>query len=273
MSEKAKVIVVMPAYNAVKTVERTYADIPKETVDHVILVDDASHDDTPVVAYGLGVQVLVHRQNYGYGANQKTCYSEALRQGADVVIMVHADHQYDPTRIPDMIAPILNGEADMMMGTRIAEGKALEGGMPLWKFVANRCLTTLENLVLGQQLTDLHTGFRAYSRDLLEHVPWFMNSDDFVFDTEMIVQAVACGYRIGETPVPARYFDEASSVNFRVSTRYGLLTLWVLLRYLLHRVGLRRNSQFARNDEVAWTKAVKAERYEQFFAQPRLTES
>jgi hypothetical protein len=149
----------------------------------------------------------------GYGANQKTCYSHALQRGADVVVMVHADHQYDPTRIPAIIAPILAGEADMMMGTRIAEGKALEGGMPLWKFVANRALTTLQNAIFGQKLTDLHTGFRAYSRQLLEEIPWYLNSNDFVFDSQMIAQAVACGFRLGETPVPARYFDEASSVE------------------------------------------------------------
>lgn len=273
MSEKPKIIVVMPAYNAVKTIERTYADVPKDIVDHVIVVDDASPDNTPEVAYQLGLQVLVHRENYGYGANQKTCYSEALRQGADIVIMVHADHQYDPTRIPEMIEPILSGRADMMMGTRIAEGKALEGGMPLWKFIANRFLTTLENLILGQHLTDLHTGFRAYSREFLEHVPWFMNSDDFVFDTEMIVQAVACGYRIGETPVPARYFDEASSVNFWVSTRYGFLTLLVLLRYLFHRIGLRATPQFLRSNQVVWSQSVQSDRYEQYYSPPLLTKS
>jgi glycosyltransferase involved in cell wall biosynthesis len=264
MSSSANIVVVMPAYNAVRTVERTYADIPANLVDHVLLVDDASHDQTAQVAHELGIQVIVHRQNYGYGANQKTCYSEALRLGADVVVMVHADHQYDPTRIPAMVAPILAGQADMMLGTRIAEGKALQGGMPLWKFVANRALTTLENVVLGQQLTDLHTGFRAYSRHFLEHVPWFMNSDDFVFDTEMIVQGVACGYRLGETPVPARYFDEASSVNFRVSLRYGVKTVGVLGRYLLHRTGLWYNQQFTRTDAINWTQANQTERYDHY---------
>lgn len=268
MSSKPKVIVVMPAYNAVRTIQRTYADIPHEVVDEVIVVDDASHDATPAQAARLGddVLVLVHRRNLGYGANQKTCYSQALRRGADVVVMVHADLQYDPKRIPQMIAPILAGEADMMLGTRIADGKALEGGMPLWKYASNRVLTTLENVILRQKLTDLHTGFRAYSCDLLQHVPWFLNSDDFVFDTEMIVQAVACGYRLGETPVPARYFEEASSVNFRVSLRYGIKTLGVLLRYMLHWTGVRRSRQFMRASANQWEQEITSEHYERYEA-------
>lgn len=233
-----KIIVVMPAYNAARTLERTYADIPHDLVQTVIVVDDASHDNTVALAKSLGLQVLAHRQNHGYGANQKTCYTHALAQGADVVVMVHADHQYDPTKIPQLIQPILDGQADMMLGTRIAEGKALQGGMPLWKFIANRILTTLENRILGQHLTDLHTGFRAYNRALLSQIPWQQNSNDFVFDTQMIVQAVAFGFRLGEAPVPARYFDEASSVNFGVSVRYGFKTLGVLGLYLLHRIGL-----------------------------------
>jgi glycosyltransferase involved in cell wall biosynthesis len=228
---KPRVIVVMPAYNAARTIERTVADISREVVDEILVVDDASRDDTVPIAQRLGLRVLVHRRNRGYGANQKTCYTEALSRGADIVVMVHADHQYDPTRIPQLIAPIQNNTADMMLGTRMADGKALEGGMPIWKFISNRFLTTLENVVLRQNLSDCHTGFRAYSRRLLETVPWFLNSDDFVFDTQMIVQAVACGFRLGETPVPARYFDEASSVNFRVSVRYGLRTLQTLWAY------------------------------------------
>lgn len=269
MSEKPYVIVVMPAYNASRTIERTYADIPLDIVDEIIVVDDASHDDTPAVASNLGLRVLVHRQNYGYGANQKTCYREALRLGADIVIMVHADHQYDPTRIPQLIAPIIAGEADMMMGTRIADGRALEGGMPIWKFVANRILTTIENAVLGQHLTDLHTGFRAYNRQLLEGVPWYLNSDDFVFDSEMIVQAVACGFRISEASVPSRYFDEASSVNFWVSLRYGTQTLRVMLRYLLHRLKIRPNAQFVRVGEPQWQKDTLQERHDVYSAKPR----
>lgn len=268
MSEKPHVIVVMPAYNAARTIERTYADIPLDVVDEIIVVDDASHDDTPAVASSLGLRVLVHRQNYGYGANQKTCYREALKLGADIVIMVHADHQYDPTRIPQLIAPIIAGEADMMMGTRIADGRALEGGMPVYKFIANRILTTIENTVLGQRLTDLHTGFRAYNRQLLEGVPWFLNSDDFVFDSEMIVQAVACGFRIGESSVPARYFDEASSVNFWVSLRYGMQTLKVMSRYLMHRLKLRHNPQFVRVGEPQWQREILQERHEVYQKAP-----
>lgn len=261
-AEKPVIVVVMPAYNAARTLERTYQDIPLGLVDQVIVVDDASHDDTAALAARLGLRTLVHRRNMGYGANQKTCYTEALRLGADIVIMVHADHQYDPTRIPALIQPILDGRCDMVLGTRIADGQALKGGMPLWKFVANRFLTTTENLVLGQRLTDLHTGMRAYSRELLERVPWWLNSDDFVFDTEMIVQAAACGFRLGEVSVPARYFDEASSVNFRVSTRYGLQTLNVLRRYLLHRLGVAPRDQFRRADAGRHEQARLAERYE-----------
>lgn len=254
----------MPAYNASRTLERTYLDIPLDLVSHVIVVDDASHDDTPELAAKLGLRTLVHRKNLGYGANQKTCYAEALALGADVVIMVHADHQYDPTRIPQLIAPILEGKADMMLGTRIADGQALQGGMPIWKFIANRALTTTENIVLGQKLTDLHTGMRAYSREFLEHVPWWLNSDDFVFDSEMIVQGVACGFRLSEAPVPARYFEEASSVNFSVSTRYGLQTLDVLRRYLFHKAGITKNPQFVRaaNETTRWQVPELRERYE-----------
>jgi len=264
MPDQAKVVVVMPAYNATSTIEATYADIPQDIVSEIIVVDDASQDDTAAVAHRLGLHVLVHRENMGYGANQKTCYSHALQRGAEVVVMVHADHQYDPTRIPAIIAPILAGEADMMLGTRIAEGKALQGGMPLWKFVANRTLTTLQNMVFGQHLTDLHTGFRAYSRQLLEEVPWYLNSNDFVFDSQMIAQAVACGFRLGETPVPARYFDEASSVNFVVSTRYGLKTLVVLLLFLMHRLGLRKLQLFTRAAPSRWQQEIQTDAYEHF---------
>jgi glycosyltransferase involved in cell wall biosynthesis len=262
MPDQAKVVVVMPAYNADSTIEATYADIPQNIVSEIIVVDDASHDNTAAVAHRLGLHVLVHRENMGYGANQKTCYSYALKRNADVVVMVHADHQYDPTRISAIIAPILAGEADMMLGTRIAEGKALDGGMPLWKFIANRLLTTLQNAIFGQKLTDLHTGFRAYSRDLLEQVPWFLNSNDFVFDSQMIAQAVACGFRLGETPVPARYFDEASSVNFTVSTRYGIKTLAVLLLFLIHRLGIRKLRLFTRADPSRWQERVPSDYYE-----------
>jgi glycosyltransferase involved in cell wall biosynthesis len=247
-----RVIVVMPAYNAARTLEQTYHDIPPGVVDHVILVDDVSRDETVEVARRLGLQVVIYVQNRGYGGNQKTCYLEALRSGADVVVMLHPDYQYDSTRIPALIAPILRGECDMMLGSRLlrepgATGNpTLAGGMPIWKYISNRFLTICENIVLGQRLSECHTGFRAYNRRLLETVPFLLNSDDFVFDTEMIVQAVAFGFRIGEIAVPTRYFEEASSVNFRRSVVYGLATLWVLLRYLLHRSGIRRHPQYSR---------------------------
>lgn len=247
-----RVIVVMPAYNAARTLERTYHDIPPGVVDHVILVDDVSQDETVEVARRLGLEVVIHIQNRGYGGNQKTCYLEALRDGADVVVMLHPDYQYDSTRIPELIAPIVAGEYDMMLGSRLLGGNgwwrspALQGGMPIWKYISNRFLTICENIVLGQHLSECHTGFRAYSRQLLETVPFLLNSDDFVFDTEMIVQAVAFNFRIGEIAVETRYFEEASSVNFRRSVIYGLATLWVLVRYLLHRSGLRRSPQFSR---------------------------
>jgi glycosyltransferase involved in cell wall biosynthesis len=248
--DSQRVVVVMPAYNAAQTLERTYHDIPPGVVDHVILVDDVSRDHTVDVAQRLGLQVEIHVQNRGYGGNQKTCYLEALRWGADVVVMLHPDYQYDSTRIPALIEPILRGDYDMMLGSRLLRmpgqrsNPALAGGMPLWKFVANRFLTISENLVLGQRLSECHTGFRAYNRTLLETVPFLLNSDDFVFDTEMIVQAVNYGFRIGEIGVPTRYFEEASSVNFRRSVVYGLSTLQVLLRYKLHQSGLRRYRQF-----------------------------
>lgn len=249
MSQKQRVIVVMPAYNAARTLERTYNDIPPGVVDHVILVDDVSRDETVEVARQLNLQVVVHLQNRGYGGNQKTCYLEALKAGADVVVMLHPDYQYDSTRIPALIEPILRGEYDMMLGSRLLDdgtGGPLAGGMPIWKYISNRFLTICENVVLGQQLSEFHTGFRAYNRRLLETVPFLLNSDDFVFDTEMIVQAVAFGFRIGEIAVPTRYFPEASSVNFRRSVVYGLSTLDVLRRYQLHRSGVARTPQFSR---------------------------
>jgi glycosyltransferase involved in cell wall biosynthesis len=248
----------MPAYNAARTIESTVAALPHELVHEVIVVDDGSHDGTAALAKRLGLQVIQHPRNLGYGMNQKTCYRAALRRGADIVVMVHADHQYDPAYIRQLTGAILEGQADMMLGSRIAGGRALAGGMPLWKYLANRFLTVLENLILGQRLTDLHTGFRAYSRYFLERVPWFMNGNDFVFDTQMIVQAVACGFKLGETPVPARYFAEASSVGLRVSLIYGFQTLAVLGRYLLHRSGVRPSRQFQRAPVDEWLRKTCA---------------
>ena len=232
----------MPAYNAAKTLERTYADIPHTIVDRIILVDDVSHDATVDIARILGLDVIVHRQNRGYGGNQKTCYGAALEAGADVVVMLHPDYQYDATRIPALIEPIVDGRADLVLGSRFL-GDPLAGGMPRWKFVSNRFLTIVENLAFGLRLSEYHTGLRAYSRHLLETIPYQLNSDDFVFDQELVAQVVAAGMRsrIGEIAVPTRYFEEASSVGFKRSVVYGLSTLRVVARYLLHRLRVRRS--------------------------------
>jgi glycosyltransferase involved in cell wall biosynthesis len=236
-----KTIVVMPAYNAAMTLEDTWKLIPRKIVDEILVVDDASLDATITVANGLGLKVIPHPHNVGYGGNQKTCYMEALRDGATIVVMLHPDGQYDPSLIPDLIAPIQAGEADMVLGSRLATpGSARAGGMPLWKYAANRFLTTVENRVLGQQFSELHTGYRAYSRRFLDTVPFLRNSNDFVFDTEVIVQAVSTGMRIVEVPVSTRYFDDASSIGLRTSVVYGLKTLWTLVRYGLHRSGIHQ---------------------------------
>jgi glycosyltransferase involved in cell wall biosynthesis len=236
-----RVVIVMPAYNAARTLERTYVDIPHALIDRIILVDDVSRDETVQIARQLGLDVHIHQQNRGYGGNQKTCYEHALAAGAGVIVMLHPDYQYDATRIPALIEPILNGSADMVLGSRLL-GDPLAGGMPRWKYLSNRFLTALENLAFGLRLSEYHTGFRAYSRQLLETIPYDANSDDFVFDQELVSQAVACGFRISEIPVETRYFDEASSVGFRRSVVYGLATLKVVLRHALHRSRLRRSA-------------------------------
>ncbi len=246
MNEQPKIVVVLPAYNAAKTLEKTYVDLPKEKISKIILVDDVSQDQTVEVAKSLGLSVVIHVQNRGYGGNQKTCYLEALKDNADVVVMLHPDHQYDSRLVPELVQPILDGKADMVMGSRILNGRALEGGMPIWKYVANRLLTILENLVFGTRLTDCHSGFRAYSRRLLVTVPFLLNADDFVFDSQMIAQTAYLHFPIAEIPVQARYFPEASSVNFRVSTIYGLKTLGVAFRFILQRTGLVRFRIFDR---------------------------
>ncbi len=239
-----RVVVVMPAYNAAKTLERTYNDLPKDVVDQVILVDDVSQDETVEIARKLGLEVIVHIQNKGYGGNQKTCYIKALEDGADIVVMLHPDYQYDSTLVPELIRPIQEGEADMVLGSRFLTGGTLAGGMPLYKYVSNRFLTLVENIALGQHLSECHTGFRAYSRRMLETIPFLLNSDNFVFDTEVIAQAVAFGFRIAEIGVPTRYFEEASSVNFRNSVIYGLSTLATMARYLLAKWGIASYPQF-----------------------------
>lgn len=244
--KRDRVIVVMPAYNAAKTLERTYRDLPKDIIEKVILVDDVSFDETVEIAQKLGMDVVPHIQNKGYGGNQKTCYLKALEAGADIVVMLHPDYQYDPTLVPDMLRPIQEGRADMVLGSRFLGSGALAGGMPVYKYISNRFLTTVENLVLGQHLSECHTGFRAYSRKMLETIPFLLNSDDFVFDTEVIAQAVAFGFRIAEIGVPTRYFAEASSVNFKRSVIYGMSTLSVMVRYLLTKHHVVEYSQFTK---------------------------
>lgn len=241
---RPKVVVVMPAYNAGKTLRMTYEAIPKDNVDYVILVDDGSKDDTLAVAKELHLEVFVHARNFGYGGNQKTCYTEALKAGAEIIVMLHPDYQYDPTLLPDIVAPIEAGEADVVLGSRFMGGSVMKQGMPWWKFLGNRFLTNLQNWVLGQNLAEYHTGYRAFSRRVLEEAPFLLNSDKFVFDQEMLVQAVQLNFRIKEIPVPTRYFPEASSASFSASVRYGLSILWLLARFELHRRSLVVQKQF-----------------------------
>ncbi|MFH1783796.1 MAG: glycosyltransferase family 2 protein [bacterium] len=239
--EKKKVVIVMPAYNAASTLKKTVADIPEGLVDEIILVDDASSDDTVEIAKKLGIRTFVHGKNKGYGANQKTCYEEAIRSEADIVVMLHPDYQYDSRLIAYMINPLKDGLYDVMLGSRIrTREEVLEGGMPLYKYISNRFLTIVENIVLGQNLSEFHTGFRAYTRQVIETLPWKFNSDDFVFDTEFLVASVSFGFKIGETHVPARYFKEASSINFRRSVVYGISTLWVLVKFILHKWKIKK---------------------------------
>jgi glycosyltransferase involved in cell wall biosynthesis len=237
-------MVVMPAYNAAKTLKTTYDAIPMDNVDRVILVDDGSRDETLQIAKELELEVFVHSRNFGYGANQKTCYTEALKAGADIIVMLHPDYQYDPALLPNVIAPIKAGDADIVLGSRLLQGHVLAQGMPWWKFAGNRFLTWVENGVLGLSLSEYHTGYRAYDRRVLEEVPFLLNSDNFVFDQEMIVQAAHLGFRIKEVPVPTRYFPEASSASFVASANYGFSILFLLGRYLLHRLALVNQKQF-----------------------------
>ena len=247
MNGHPKVIVVMPAYNAAETLVDTYQRIPPDLVERVILVDDGSIDETVHVAEKLDLELIVHPHNAGYGANQKTCYMEALREGAEIVIMLHPDGQYDPDIIPQMIAAIRDGEGDFVLGSRfLPPSGALAGGMPRYKYLANRFLTAVENLVMGTKLSECHTGYRAYSRKLLETVPFLRNSNNFVFDTEMIFQTHHFGFRFAEVPVSTRYFNEASSISLLSSLQYGLSTLWVAGRYLLHRTKLWQFDIFRR---------------------------
>lgn len=233
-----KIAVVMPAYNAEATLRRTVEELPREVVDDIVVVDDGSHDQTVALARELGLFVHVHEKNRGYGGNQKTCYQLALKRGADVVVMVHPDYQYSPRLVTAMASMIASGHYDLVLGSRILGGRARQGGMPLYKYIANRLLTATENLLLGAKLSEFHTGFRAFSRRLLETLPLEENSDDFVFDNEMIAQAIHFGFTLGEISCPTRYFAEASSIGFLRSCRYGFGVLRVALAYRAMRLGL-----------------------------------
>jgi glycosyltransferase involved in cell wall biosynthesis len=238
-----RIAVVMPAYNAEKTLEITVREL-SEVVDIKILVDDSSKDQTALLSKRLGVHTFIHDANYGYGRNQQTCYREALAAGADIVVMVHPDYQYTPSLVPAMAGMIASGVYDMVLGSRILGGGALKGGMPVYKYFANRVLTAFQNVFLGVKLSEYHTGFRAFSRELLETLPILENSDDFVFDNQMIAQAVMFGFRIGEISCPTKYFAEASSINFKRSIEYGFGVLSTTASFVAHKWGIRRSPRF-----------------------------
>lgn len=244
MIDGRKVAVVLPAYNAAKTLRRTYEELPHDIVDDVILTDDKSTDETIAVARELGIHTLVHSRNKGYGGNQKSCYAAALARGADIVVMVHPDYQYSPRLVTAMASMIASGHYDAVFASRILGNGALDGGMPLYKYVANRFLTAAQNLLMGQKLSEYHTGYRAWSRAALEHLPLMNCSDDFVFDNQMIAQAAWFGMRMGEISCPTRYFEEASSINFWRSSVYGLGVLRTSLEFRLARMGLGRAAIF-----------------------------
>jgi glycosyltransferase involved in cell wall biosynthesis len=240
MDHNPKILVVMPAYNAAETLEKTWSELPHDVVKQVIVVDDGSSDRTVEVARSLGLPIFVHDRNYGYGANQKTCYAQALETDADIVVMVHPDYQYDPTLLPEIVKPIVAGSADVVLGSRLMGASPIRQGMPWWKYISNRFLTKVENAVFGLDLSEYHTGYRAYRRDALEAVNFRMNSDGFIFDQEIMAQFVALKLRIAEVPVPTRYFPQASSASFVQSSIYGLKILFLTTRYWLHSHGVIR---------------------------------
>lgn len=245
VKRQQKVVAVLPAYNAESTLAATLADVPAGAVDEFLLVDDGSTDRTVAIAREMGLSVIVHPRNRGYGGNQKSCYRHALERGADIVVMIHPDYQYDSRVIPHAVGFIELGICDVVIGSRIrSRHEALAGGMPLYKYLSNRFLTAVENLALGQNLGDFHSGFRVYRREVLERIPYERNSDDFVFDSQLLVQAVRLGFRLGDIPVPVRYFPEASSINFKRSLKYGVATLGVIGLYWLDRLGLWRSALF-----------------------------
>jgi len=239
-----KVVVVLPAYNAEKTLEDTFREIPSDVVDHVLMVDDGSADNTVNVAHNLGIETFSHERNFGYGRNQKTCYLEALKLNADIIIMVHPDYQYTPRLVTAMTSMIAYDVYDVVLGSRIIGGGAISGGMPVYKYIANRFLTAFQNLLLGSKLSEFHTGYRAFSRKVLEALPLNENSDDFVFDNEMLAQIIYFGYRIGEISCPTLYFKEASSISFRRSVTYGIGVVNTSLKFLFHLYNLKKNSLF-----------------------------
>lgn len=244
MSESPRVIVVMPSYNVADILEKTYNDIPKDCVDEIIAVDDCSKDNTSEVAKSLGITVVRHEKNRGYGGAQKTGYAEALKKGADIVVMVHGDYQYDPTRVPDFVAPIQSGEADAVTGTRIIGGSPVKSGMPLWKYIPNRVLSKIENAVLRTDISEFHNGYRAYSRRVLENVPFHDLSEKFDFDTDIIVQIALRNFKVAEVPHVTRYLDENSQMTFMEGVPYGLSILRTMWRLQMHRMGIKRNPLF-----------------------------
>jgi glycosyltransferase involved in cell wall biosynthesis len=254
-----KVIVVMPAFNAARTLERTYRELPHDLVDEVLLVDDRSADNTIELSQALGVTHFLHEQNLGYGANQKTCYRQALARGADIVVMVHPDYQYSPKLVTPLVAMIAFGEYDVVIASRILGNGALAGGMPRYKYVANRFLTAFQNLLIGQKLSEYHTGYRAFTRQVLESLPLEDNTDDFLFDNEVLAQIVYFKFRIGEISCPTRYFEEASSINFARSLKYGLGVLVTSLKFRLQRMGLGSFRIFAPNGRKLSAKSSEQE--------------
>jgi len=244
MLNRKKIVVVLPAYNAEKTLEKTMSELDRDVVDEILLVDDFSRDETIKLARKIGIRSFLHDRNYGYGRNQKTCYSEALKLGADVIVMLHPDYQYSPRLVPAMAAMIVSEEYDVVLGSRILGGTARKSGMPIYKYVSNRFLTFIENIALGSKLSEFHTGYRAFSREALETLPIHQNSDDFIFDNEMLAQAIYFDLNVGEISCPTKYFEEASSINFQRSVVYGFGVLWTATRFKLQRLGVKNFSIF-----------------------------
>jgi glycosyltransferase involved in cell wall biosynthesis len=244
MLNRKKIVVVLPAYNAEKTLEKTVSELDMDVVDEILLVDDFSRDETIKLARKIGIRSFLHDRNYGYGRNQKTCYSEALKLGADVIVMLHPDYQYSPRLVPAMAAMIVSEEYDVVLGSRILGGTARKSGMPFYKYVSNRFLTFIENIALGSKLSEFHSGYRAFSREALETLPIHQNSDDFIFDNEMLAQAIYFDLNVGEISCPTKYFEEASSINFQRSVVYGFGVLWTATRFKLQRLGVKNFSIF-----------------------------